>query len=76
MDAIDGIVGMATGFDPNSGPILINELFKQNLITAPVFGFYLSSLPGLSYLDIGIILDESINPNSKGIVWLNTTNNS
>jgi len=30
---------MATGFDPNSGPLLITTLFNQNLISAPVFGF-------------------------------------
>lgn len=77
MDAIDGIVGMATGFDSNSGPLLITTLFNQNLISAPVFGFSLSSNPKESYLDIGILMPDAVNSNSKtGIVWLPTTNNS
>jgi hypothetical protein len=60
MEGVHGIVGMSTGFTRESGPILVEELYKGEVISEPVFGWYLTGLENESYLDIGILTEDSI----------------
>lgn len=69
-DGIDGIAGMSTGLGPYSeGPILIQELYKDGKIEAPIFGWYLAGMDDQSYLDIGSIQNDAMRDPSE-LVWL------
>lgn len=69
-EGIDGIVGMSTGYGPfTEGPILVQELYKDELIENPIFGFYLTGVDGQSYLDIGRFQDGAVR-NQSEMVWL------
>jgi hypothetical protein len=69
MDGIHGIVGMSTGLTTDSGPILVEELYKGKIISEPIFGWYLTGLENESYLDIGILSEESIREGEK-LIWI------
>lgn len=69
MDGLYGIVGMSTGLTRDSGPILVSSLYDGGVISEPVFGWYLTGLQHESYLDIGILTDDSIRKGEK-LVWL------
>jgi hypothetical protein len=60
MEGIHGIVGMSTGLTIDSGPILVEKLYEGKIISEPVFGWYLTGLENESYMDIGILTEDSI----------------
>ena len=68
-DGIHGIVGMSTGLTDDSGPLLVENLYEGKVISEPVFGWYLTGLANESYLDIGILSEESIREGEQ-LVWL------
>jgi hypothetical protein len=70
MPAIDGILGMSTGFTSNQGPIFLVELARQNVISNAVFGFYLTGHTETSFLDIGMLQTSSMRDESE-LVWMN-----
>ena len=69
MDGIEGILGMSTGFYPESGPLYIDGLKNANLIENRVFGWYMSLKDETNYLDIGVIQDNAMS-NPDDLVWL------
>jgi hypothetical protein len=55
MDGIHGLCGMSTGLTEDTGPLLVNSLFEQGLISEPVFGWFMSDLTSTTYMDIGVL---------------------
>ena len=51
--AVSGVIGLATGFNPNAGTHLVDELWKEDLITHRKFGFTFNKIGTNSALDIG-----------------------
>jgi hypothetical protein len=54
IDNISGIVGLAAAFNGKT-PLWVPTLYKNNIITKPVFGFYLGGTDEDSFLDVGSI---------------------
>lgn len=69
LDNISGIVGMNTGLYPNSAPLLVKELYSDNKVDEPVFGFYLGGTDENSFLDIGFINYNAMRDPDE-LVWI------
>jgi hypothetical protein len=74
MDGIYGIVGMSTGFTKDSGPVLVPALYEAGVISEPVFGWYLTGMSEESYLDIGLLHEDSIREGEE-LIWMPVVNN-
>jgi len=53
---------------------LIEEMYKSEIISDPVFGFYLTGVDGQSYLDIGRLQDSAMRDKDE-LVWLDVVDN-
>ena len=69
MDDTHGICGMSTGFTTDSGPLLVNSLYEEGLISEPVFGWFMSDETGTTYMDIGVLTKDSIREGDE-IIWM------
>lgn len=69
----DGIIGMWSGADGNTGGLLVPHLHRQGIIERSTFSVYLTSIPGESYIDFGEPnLAAMSNPGA--VVWLDVLN--
>ncbi len=64
---------MSTGLTIDSGPILVEKLYEGKIISEPVFGWYLTGLENESYMDIGILTEDSIREGEQ-LVWMPVVN--
>lgn len=60
---------MSTGLTNEKGPLLVENLYQGKVISEPVFGWYLTGLANESYMDIGILSEDSIREGEQ-LVWL------
>jgi hypothetical protein len=65
---------MSTGFTDDSGPLIVPALYKAGVISQPVFGWYLAGEDDESYLDIGILTDDSIREGEE-LIWIPVVEN-
>lgn len=76
MDGIYGIVGMSTGLTKltkDDGPVLITSLYKNDIISEPVFGWFMSDEDNDSYIDIGYLAEDSIREGEE-LAWISVFN--
>jgi len=57
-DSVAGIAGLATDADDKWGPNLVKSLRNNGVLSDAVFGFYLSRIPTVSFLDLGAIINS------------------
>lgn len=66
---------MSSGLGGTSGPMFVTQLFNAGLLSNKQFGFHLSGLTGISYVDLGYINPDSMR-DPQELVWLSVVNNS
>lgn len=69
MDGIYGICGMSTGNTAESGPLLINSLYEEGIISEPIFGWFLGDESMDSYMDVGMYTYDSIREGDE-LIWM------
>lgn len=72
---LDGILGLSRKFKDKTGPLFIEGLFNDTLISKQMFAFYLTGDSRLNYVDIGHY-DPTAMKNSNELVWIQVQDTS